>query len=348
MQYLGGGGSGGELGTAVASGAVQLAVDQSTGNLVAVGGRVAGPGRRHAPGRQRRSKPRRVVPGLANLAGNWAVGGLSGALFGLPAGASGMGAAIELGVDVAGLGWAATDATAGVAGSAGRSVPWPVRSPRSGSRSTSASLAFGPDPGPVRHRDLRRHAGGGPGSGLLSGPSFQGSAPSSAPCSAALGGSAGVPRAACSAGSRRLTHAQREQRETSRVLGAASAGQADILSARTYQDLYDKLITYSSGYVGGTSGVALSPSFGTSQAGSPRTSSARWQGALIRLPPQFGGVEDFMATNMDWSGAGAGADCGPAGGPGNQNPYYPTVTYEGFREIALCIPTGFSSASRPA
>lgn len=342
MQYLGGGGGGGGLGTAVASGAVQLAVDQSTGNLVAVGGRGGGSG---VGGMLQAGSAGASLagsfPGLANLAGNWAAGGLSGALFGLPAGASGMGAAIELGVDVAGLGWAATDATAGVAGFGGSisSLAGPLAA--LGIALNIGLAAFGPDPlGPSAigtYGGTLAGAGIGaaigsivPGIGTVIGALLGG----------ALGGSAGGFLGGLFGGKPQLTHAQREQRETSRVLGAASAGQADILSARTYQDLYDKLITYSSGYVGGTSGVALSPSFRNEPGGLSQDVFREMAGrGLIRLPPQFGGVEDFMATNM-WTGAGGG--WGPTAalpvGPGNQNPYYPTVTYEGFREIARLHP----------
>jgi len=337
IQSFGGGGGGG-LGTAVTSGAVQLSVDPSTGNLVAAG---SGGGGFGAGGMLQAGSMGASLagsfPGLANIAGNWAAGGLSGALFGLPAGVSFGEGVLELGAGIGAFGGTVTNATAGVAGFGGAisSLAGPLAA--LGIALNVGMAAFGPDPGgPAAIGTYAGTAVGAVIGGIIGSVVPVIGTVIGALLGGALGGSAGGFLGGLFGGEPELTHAQREALETNRLLGAAGSAQQDIMGARTYRQLYERLGTYSSGYVGGTSGVAMSPFITDVPGGLSQDVFRQMVGqGQIRIPTGFAGLEEFMAGNM-WTGAGGG--WGPNAAlpvfTGAQNATYPTITYEGFREIA--------------
>ena len=328
MQFLGGGGGGGGLGTAVASGAVQLTVDPSTGNLVAVqgGGGAAGSFQNMSMGASLAGS----FPGLANTFSNYAAGGIGGTLLGLAPGVTFGEGALDLGAGIGAIGGTATPGTAGWLGAAGAISNLTVALAALGVVMNNMIAILGPDPtGPSAIGTYAGTIAGGIIGGIIA--NIPG-----AIIGAALGSMAGGLLGGLFGGEPELTHAQRESLETNRLLGAAGSAQQDIMGARTYRQLYERLGTYSSGYVGGTSGVAMSPYIANVPGGlSQDVFRSMTEQGQVRLPTGFGGLEEFMASNR-WTGAGGG--WGPEAPlpvfTGRENPDYPTITYEGFRAIA--------------
>ena len=331
MQSFGGGGGG--LGTAVASGAIQLAVDQSTGNLVAVqgGGGGAGSFLGAAQNMSMGASLAASFPGIANTFTNYAAGGLNAVLLGMPAGASFGTGAIELGAGIGAFPGTATSGTVGLMGQGGAMTGLATALAGLGAVVGAVTLTMGILDGSITVLSgAMQGAAIGAGVGTLISPGI------GTIIGGLIGALGGGLLGGLFGGEPELTHAQREALETNRLLGAAGSAQQDIMGARTYQQLYERLGTYSTGYVGGTSGVAMSPYITDVPGGLSQEVFRSMVGqGQIRLPTGFANIEDFMASNM-WTGAGGG--WGPNAAlpvfTGAQNVTYPTITYEGFREIA--------------
>ncbi len=180
---------------------------------------------------------------------------------------------------------------------------------------------------------------GGAGIGAAVGAIF---GPVGALIGAGIGAAAGGFLGGLFAGKPQLTHAQREARETSRVLGQAAGFQGEIQRAKSLPELTASVIRWQSGYVGGTSSLAVGVGviIGESRANELKGIYDVSKGkAIFRELVRRGDI--ILPT-----GASARTDAEidryftPAPGPGRANVYYPVFTPQGFVNYALENPEG--------
>ena len=248
MQFLGGGGGAGggflggaaqAAGSALVSGGVGAGAN-AAGGFGGVGTFQAGLGFANA------------FPGIYNLPSNYALGGLSGAAFGLPASVSFGTGALELGAGVGAIGGAATAPTSGLLGSAGMISSFAPYLAAAGIALNLGSAIFGGDPtGPAA---IGTYAGTGIGAGIGAGIGFAiGNVPGAiigALLGGALGGSGGGFLGGMFGGKKK-TRAQRNAESRAQQVQLFNEFGGALGGVQSLRDLYDAIAAFQPGAMGG-------------------------------------------------------------------------------------------------
>lgn len=122
-------------------------------------------------------------------------------------------------------------------------------------------------------------------------------------------------------GKPQLSHEQREAKEIGTKLGPAASGfAAEIQATQTPEDLWRVIVAYQSGYVGGTSPVAISVGFG--DAGPP--ASVFGPGEII-LPSGYASLQEYQRARGYSSIADVGGTF-PTFAFGKPNEMYPVLS----------------------
>lgn len=131
-------------------------------------------------------------------------------------------------------------------------------------------------------------------------------------------------------GGRVVSHAAREQSELQRTTGQVQDMIAEIHAATTPEALWTTLVKWQSGYVGGTSALAVAIQM-------PGLTPAEWR-RWVTLPT---GMESFaleeVARRLDWPSVDRMLANLPFVGEPNQ--YYPVLTRAGFFQALVAHPT---------